>query len=186
MNEILLQTIVEKLEALEIALLKESNAGKDVEGTNELTFKFNSLQLELEKFSSIFQSSQESTSDLLKEISGLRLNLVNPMQSRVKHIHHFHKQIWITISLILISLLLAYGWVNSILEKQAFEANDIKYRFWKTNGNANLLKITYHTDSLYSLDKNDFTTRVIQAELKIEEQEKAHRLAGEKKKEQIK
>ncbi len=161
MNEILLQTIVEKLEALEIALLKESNAGKDVEVPNELTIEINSLQSELEKFTSIFKSTSENTSDLLKEISGLRLNLGNPLQSRVKHIHHFHKQIWITISLILISLLLAYGWVNSIHEKEAFEANDIKYRFWKTNGNANLLKITYQTDSLYTLDKNNFTRRVI-------------------------
>ncbi len=181
MNEILLQTIVEKLEALEIALLKESNAGKDVEVTNELTIEFNSLQQELEKFSSIYKSSQETTSDLLKEISGLRLNLSNPLQSRIKHIHHFHKQIWITISLLLISLLLAYGWVNSIHEKEAFEANDIKYRFWKTNGNPNLLKITYSTDSLYTLDKNNFTNRVIEAERNIAEQEKMHRLAGEKK-----
>ena len=143
MNEILLQTIVEKLEALEIALLKESNAGKVVEVPNELIIEINSLQSDLEKFTSTFKSTSETISDLLKEISGLRLNLVNPVQSRVKHIHHFHKQIWITISLFIISLLLAYGWVNSIHEKEAFEANDIKYRFWKTNGNASLLKITY-------------------------------------------
>ncbi len=181
MNEILLQTIVEKLEALEIALLKESKASKDVEVPNELTIEINSLQSELEKFSSIFKSSHENASDLLKEISGLRLNLVNPMQSRVKHVHHFHRQIWITISLILISLLLAYGWVNSIHEKEVLEANDIKYRFWKTNGNANLLKITYSTDSLYTLDKNDFTYRVIQAERKSEEEEKLNRIKGYKK-----
>ncbi len=182
MNEILLQTIVEKLEALEIALLKESKASKDVEVTNELTIEINSLQSELEKFTSIFKSTSEDISDLLKEISGLRLNLIDPCQSRVKHIHHFHKQIWITISLLLISWLLAYGWVNSIQEKETFEANDIKYRFWKVNGNASLLKITYYTDSLYSLDKNNFTKRVILTEGKIADQEKAHQLAGEKKK----
>ncbi|MEP7232327.1 MAG: hypothetical protein ABI691_18845 [Ginsengibacter sp.] len=186
MNEILLQTIVEKLEALEIALLKESNAGKDVEVPNELTIEFNFLQLELEKFTSISKSTSETISDLLKEINTVRLNLGNPVQNLVEHTHHFHKQIWITISLLVISLLLAYGWINNIHEKEAFKANDIKYRFWKTNGNASLLKITYSTDSLYTLDKNNFTKRVIQAELKIAEQEKAHRLAGEKKKEGIK
>ena len=146
MNEILLQTIVEKLEALEIALLKESNAGKDVEVTNELTIEINSLQCELEKFTSIFKSTSETISNLVKEISGLRLNLVNPVQGRIKHIHHFHKQVWITISLIIISLLLAYGWVNSIHEKEVFEANDIKYRFWKTKWQCQLIKKNYISD----------------------------------------
>ena len=184
MTEILLQTIVEKLEALEIALLKEGNAGKVVETSNELMIEINSLQSDLEKFTSTFRSTSENISDLLKEISGLRLNLVDAGQTRVKHIHHFHKQLWITISLFIISLLLAYGWIKSIYEKEAFEANDIKYRFWKTNGNTSLLKVTYQTDSLYSLDKNNFIKRVIQNERKIAEQEKMHRLAGEKKKEE--
>jgi len=85
-------------------------------------------------------------------------------------------------SLFIISLLCAYGWMNCHSEKKAFEANDIKYRFWKANGNTNLLKVVYHTDSLYILNKDVFTNGVLQAEHTISEQEKKHRLGGENKK----
>jgi hypothetical protein len=88
---------------------------------------------------------------------------------------------WIS-TVFIISLLLAYGWMNCRNEKKIFEANDIKYRFWKANGNASLLKIIYLTDSIYNLDKDDFINGVLHAELKIAEQEKMHPLADEKKK----
>ena len=78
--------------------------------------------------------------------------------------------------------MLAYGWINCHNEKKSFEANDIKYRYWKANGNTHLLKIVYYTDSLYNLDKDHFIQQVVRAEQQIVEQEKMHRLAGEKKK----
>jgi hypothetical protein len=108
--------------------------------------------------------------------------LTHPEQNQVKHIHHFHKHIWISLSLFIILLLCAYGWMNCHIEKKQFEANDMKYRFWKANGNASLLKIIYRTDSLYNLDKDGFTNEVLRAEHEIAEQEKMNRLAGEKKK----
>jgi hypothetical protein len=72
--------------------------------------------------------------------------------------------------------------MNCHIEKKQFEANDIKYRFWKANGNTNLLKIIYKTDSLYELDKTNFKDQVREAEHQISEQQKMQRLAGEKKK----
>lgn len=81
-----------------------------------------------------------------------------------------------------VSLLLAYGWMNCHSEKKVFEANDIQYRFWKANGNASLLKIIYHTDSIYNLDKDHFTNKVLRKEHQIAQKEKIHRLGGEKKK----
>ena len=72
--------------------------------------------------------------------------------------------------------------MNCHSEKKQFEANDIKYRFWKANGNTSLLKVVYQTDSLYNLNKDVFTNVVLRAEHTIAEQEKNHRLAGEKKK----
>ena len=55
MSEILLQAIVEKLEALEIAL-KEMNAGKN----EEFKTAVKSVQSELIKFSSTFTSNNEN------------------------------------------------------------------------------------------------------------------------------
>ena len=51
MNEVLLQTIIEKLEALEIALLKQSDLTKDCESLNALETLMKSLQCELMKLS---------------------------------------------------------------------------------------------------------------------------------------
>ena len=183
MNEVLLQTIIEKLEAMEIALLKQSDPTKDCESLNVLARLMKSLQSEIMKLSSECRTNTDCVTDLSNQINTLRSNYINPEQNQVKHIHHFHKQIWVSVSLFVVSLLFAYGWMNCHNEKKQFEANDIKYRFWKANGNASLLKIIYKTDSLYELDKNNFKDQVLEAERKIKELEKNHRLAVEKKKE---
>lgn len=182
MNEILLQAIVEKLEALEMALLKQGNAGKDEQTSNELTTAVKSVQSELIKFASAFSTNNEKINSLSEEIYALRVKSGNPIQNHVKHIHHFHKQVWLSVSFFIISLLLAYGWINCSNEKKSFEANDMKYRFWKANGNTNLLKIVFYTDSLYKLDKTHFIQQVIGTEQQIVENEKQFRIAGENKK----
>lgn len=181
MSEILLQAIVEKLEALEIALLKQGSSGKDEEVSNELATAVKSIQPEFIKFSSIVNTNNEKINELSEEIHALRLKSGNPIQNQVKHIRHFHKHVWLSVSLFIASLLLIYGWVNCSNEKKSFEENDMKYRFWKANGNTSLLKIIYYTDSLYNLDKDHFIQQVVRSEQQIYEQEKRHRLAGEKK-----
>jgi len=179
---VLLQTIVEKLEALEIALLKQSPPAKEGESSKELVTAVKSVQTELTKFNSEVRTKTDCVTHLSNQINALRLNFAHPEQNQVKHIHHIYKHIWISLSLFIVSLLFAYGWMNCHSEKKQFEANDIKYRFWKANGNTNLLKIIYQTDSLYNLDKTNFAKEVLRAEHEIAEQEKMHRLAGEKKK----
>jgi hypothetical protein len=182
MSEVLLQTIVEKLEALEIALLKPDNPRKIEEASSELTTAFESVQSGLRKLNAEARKNNDCVNNLSKEINALSLNFFNHKQNQVKHIHHLHKHIWISLTLFMISLLFAYGWIDCITEKKQFEANDIQYRFWKANGNTSLLKIIYHTDSLYNRDKTNFTNKVLQAEHKIAERTKIERLAGEKKK----
>jgi hypothetical protein len=64
-----------------------------------------------------------------------------------------------------------------------YEANDIKYRYLKVNGNAVLLKLLYHTDSLYNLNSDLFTIRVNDREESFAHQVELLKLAGEKKRE---
>lgn len=111
-----------RLESLEIALLKESDTSKDE------TLNINN----------------ETLHGFSKEMNLLRLNLGNLEPSKVKHIHHFHNLVWVTVSLFIIALLLAYGWIICHNEKNVFEANDIKYRYWKTDSNAILLSLEFH------------------------------------------
>ena len=179
MSEILLQAIVEKLEALEIVLLKQGSAGKDEETSNG---EIKLLQSEFIKWATTLKTNNEKINGLSEDIRALKVNSGNPVQNQVKHIHHFHKQVWLSVSSFIISLLLAYGWVNCSNEKKSFEANDMKYRYWKANGNTHLLKIIYYTDSLYNQDKDNFIEQVVRSERQISEQENMHRLAGEKEK----
>src|SRR5664279_1672430 len=183
MSEILLQTIVEKLESLEIALLKECNSGKDGALQNQILLGFKNFQSQVATFTSQLNTNSETLLRFSEEVNSLRLNLGNTIQNQVRHTHHFHKLVWVTVSLFLITTLLAYGWMNCSNGKKVFEANDIKYRYWKVDSNASLLKITYYTDSLYDFDKDSFKKKVLWPEQQIVEQEKLFRLASEKEKE---
>jgi len=173
MSEILLQAIVEKLEAFEIALLKQDSAGK----IEELEAAVRSIQSAVMKFSSASNASNEKINGLLEDIHAIR-----GIDNQITHVHHFHKQVWVSVNLFIICLFLAYGWINCNNEKKSFEANDMKYRYWKANGNTSLLKIVYYTDSLYNKDKGNFIEQVVRSERQVSEQEKVHRLASEKEK----
>lgn len=120
MSEILLQTIVEKLESLEIALLKESNSSKDETLQKQILQSLKSLRSEFQMFISQLNNNNEKLNGFSKEINTLRLNLSNHTPSHVKHIHHFHKLVWVTVILFIISLLLAYGWLNCYRGRYSF------------------------------------------------------------------
>ncbi len=83
MSGILLQTIVEKLEGLEIALLKHGNADKFEETPGESITAVKAVQSELIKLSSDFNTNNEKLNSLSEEICALRLNLVKPAQNQV-------------------------------------------------------------------------------------------------------
>ena len=116
-------------------------------------FSINNLQKILQQHQS--QKLFKSSVDLWYSKSSSE-NKELEIKKPLKHIHHFHKQVWLSVSSFIISLLLAYGWINCSNEKKSFEANDMKYRYWKANGNSHLLKIVYYTDSLYNQDKDHF------------------------------
>lgn len=181
MSEVLLQTIVEKLESIEIALLK-GNPDEDLAMQKALLQEIRSLQAETAKLPLQMKLSAEKMSELLKGISALNYELEPPKSEHIKHSHHLHKGIWIAVGLFIISLSFLFAWINCISTKKTFEANDIKYRFLKVNGNSPLLKLLYQTDSLYNLNNDSFTIQVVAKEQNFAREEKLLRLAGEKKK----
>lgn len=183
MSEVLLETIVEKLESLEIALLKESNASKDNLTQQALLKEVSLLKSEVIIHTSLLKSNEEKMNGLMKSISTLNFKLSIPLQNNIKHSHHFHKGALVGLAFFVLSAVFLYGWIRCSNVKEQFEANDMKYRFLKMDGNASLLKITHYTDSLYFSNKNDFTISVVLAEQLLAEQVKMLRLASEKEKE---
>ncbi len=97
MSEILLQAIVEKLESLEIALLKQDSVGKDEGISNKLTREIKLLQSKFINFATTLTTNNEKINDLSENIQALKVNSYNPMQYQVKHLHHFHKQVWLSV-----------------------------------------------------------------------------------------
>lgn len=83
MSEILLQAIIEKLETLEIALLRQDKTGKNEEPSHELATTVKSVPSELMKFSSIFNQENETINNLSEEMHALRLKLGNPIKIKL-------------------------------------------------------------------------------------------------------
>ena len=181
MSDILLQTIIEKLKTIEIGLLKE-NTNKDP-AIETLLKEIELLKNEMAKWPLRFKANLEKLNELLNGIASLNLKLELPKRENIKHSHHLHKGVWISVGLFIISLFFLYGWINSINTKKTFEANDMKYRFLKVNNNPALLKFLFQTDSLYNINKDFFAKLVVTKEKNLNEQAEQFRLAGEKKKE---
>ncbi|MGI8584271.1 MAG: hypothetical protein ACR2KX_18920 [Chitinophagaceae bacterium] len=109
MSEVLLQSIVEKLEAIEISLLKDNNPVKE-DAIQALLKEVKSFKSELVKWPLQFEKSTEKIDELLK--IALSIRLANPVAEQIKHSHHFHKGIWITIVLFIFFLCLAFIWMG--------------------------------------------------------------------------
>ena len=182
MSEVVLQTIVEKLIAIEIALLKETNPVKE-ETIQALLKEIKLFKSEMANLALGFEKSTEEIAKLLQDITALNFKLGYPVTEQIKHSHHLHKGIWIAVGLFIFCCLFLYGWISCHNEKKVFKANHIKYRYLKVNGNSNLLKTTYSTDSLYDLEEAYFTKKVVEKESDLANQNELSRITNEKKKE---
>ncbi|SRR6266498_4255776 len=182
MSDLLLQTIVEKLETFE-TLLKQVATDKSVIKQNDFVVQLQPLQTDIKKMNEHFLLNQRRMSELELRINILHESLQQRLKNQIEHEHHFHKGIWIAIILFLVSSFFFFQWINATNNKKQFEANDIKYRALKATGDKALLKVIYHTDSLYNLDPEHMQQWVIQEEDRLIEQTKKYQLADEKKKE---
>ncbi|MGI8634432.1 MAG: hypothetical protein ACR2KZ_03415 [Segetibacter sp.] len=181
MSDIILQSTVEKLEALEIALLKKDS--KDTLIPEALVNDFNALQNELKPYSSYARTSNNRTDELWLRIDVYANKLAEPVKSNVTHQHQLHKGFWISVGLSVAVIMLLMGWISSCNSKKKCEANDIKYRAIKVTAGKELSKAFYKMDSLYDANPEAVRKQTIQQENRIAEQIKLLCLAGEKEKE---
>lgn len=152
MYEILLQTIVEKLEALSIAILKKDNSGGDRAMEEALTKDIKTFQSEIKLIRENLKSLNNKMTELTESINHYMFQLGQPVKNNIEHRHVLHKGIWLAVVLFNISILLAIAWNNSLQTQKQYEANDIKYRLLKVTGDKGLLKLLFQTDSLYNVD----------------------------------
>jgi hypothetical protein len=181
MNEMLLKTIIEKLEALELAW-KASGGGENeslVQVKNELYL----LRQDLQNLPSRIVAGSSRLAELFESIENLQAALHAPKQSRVEHKHVLHKGIIISGVLFLLVVGLSVSLFNAYKSRKKYAANDIKYRYLKLIGTKNHLRLCSNTDSLYQKDPVFFTNEVESEEQRLIQQAEDLRLALEKEKE---
>ena len=181
MSELLLQTIVEKLESLELAWKVSGDSEKETAA--QLKKEIEVLRHDFKNLLAQILPSTSKLGELSSDIAGLSRQLQVPLQNRVEHKHELHKGFFITISLFLLSVILIWILFNSYQNNKQYKANDLKYRYLKIANNTAIIKLCSITDSLYQKNENSFRTGVEQEEQRLIRQAEDLRLAGEKEKE---
>jgi hypothetical protein len=173
MSEILLQTIVEKLQTME-SLLKQDKNSKDEEVLKRI--------LDEIKKASTSSINIDKIDELKLSIDKCFKTLERPSTNQIIYKHYLHKEIWIAVILFFVSTFFLCEWISTISNKKPFEANDIKYRALKISGDKELLQLLYQIDSFYNANADWMHKYVVQEEDRLIEQERILELAGEKKK----
>ncbi len=153
MDELLLQTVVEKLEDIEL-LVKKNNQNKTGE-------ELKMISEDLTNLSSRTVSS-EIINELIKNRNACTNKLNAPLQNTIEHRHHLHKGLWVAITLFIINIFLLIGWINSHNKVREFRANDFKYRALKIMEDVSLKKVLYNLDSLYKINPDFFEKKVVE------------------------
>ena len=183
MSEILLESIVEKLEGLEIALLKKDDTKQDDASSLLLLKEVKAMQSGIAKLVSSYSETNEQIQKLSGSIALLKASSAAPAQEKVSHMHHLHKGLWVAAALFILTICFLYGWIMSSIAKEKQKVNDILYRYLKVNASNESLKNLYHLDSLYNANPSTFLDHVQQQEENLAEQMRLMKEAGEKKKE---
>jgi hypothetical protein len=183
MNDVFLQSIIEKLEALEIALLKRDNSASINDAQQPIVNQLKSCQSGIESCSRDLRNLNARIEALSFKVTTLPKSLDEKRQDHTIHHHHIHKGLWISIGLFLILTIMITILINSRNNLKGYEANDIKYRRLKVKADTALLRRLYRTDSLFTIDPEAFRKQTIEEENRIAERARLFQLAGEKEKE---
>ncbi|MEO8172581.1 MAG: hypothetical protein ABI581_05845 [Sediminibacterium sp.] len=179
-RDLLMQSVVEKLEGMELLLQILANQKSQVD-LSAITGEIAAFKKDI--LAKYLKSSLVGTmfTELNQNLVKLQQQLLIPRDYKIEHKHHFHKGVWLNVGLSVIVLLLVWGWMDSYASKKKFEENSIKYRFLKVLGNKSVLKLCAQTDSLYNRGEDQFSDLVDQAEQRRFSTADSIRLAGEKK-----
>lgn len=182
MSELLLQTIVEKLEAIELLLTvdKQDQHYRQELGDIRKTINELSTGLKAGRIPTASLSAVQAA-ELSQSLEKLSSRLEMPAVSKTQHHHHLQKGVWWCIGTLLVAILMAWGWLGTYQRLGTHEASAFKYRYFKAWGNREVLRLCRYTDSLYQKDRDGFRSQVEQREWWLSSLVDSMRLAGEKK-----
>lgn len=169
MDDILLKSIIEKVEAQGNKIAEVQGTIKDFSGKPQ---EIEQVKAELKTMKSAVESISFPTKEmreLSKSMIEVRDRLNRPVTNTVQHHHHIPKIIWLCIGLFVSVAVVCTGWYTTANTLSEYKASDTKYRYLKLNSDKSLQQLLYITDSLYRVDKN-LRDNVQQREETIREQ----------------
>ncbi|GEO08696.1 hypothetical protein [Segetibacter aerophilus] len=180
MSEVVLQAIVDKLEAIEIALLKQQTMPIDDEVPRSTLIKLEAFKSELSMIAAKVRISNERLNEIWERLDSYILKRDEHVKNSVTYHLHLNKSLRISLALFICLVVLLITCMNTYNSTKQFEANDIKYRALKMSGGKNLVRLLYYIDSSYNFNPDSLRQTTIQQEDRLAEQTKLLRLAGEK------
>jgi hypothetical protein len=125
MNEILLNSIIEKVNAQETTIKEMQEAVQKVSGHPD---EIEILQKEVMRLGTILKDVTfpvNEIKNLSEKITGLHAQLKLPVETKVQNFHHNHfpKIIWFTIILIMFLAVVSVGWYNTAVKLKQYRIN---------------------------------------------------------------
>jgi hypothetical protein len=182
MSDLLLQTIVEKLEAFEIALLKHDDDKTQNSAQHFIADEIKPYQSEIKQCATDLKNLNTKLELLIRQQNDISKS-VEARRDHIIHQHPLHKGLWVSLALSFLVIVLIIASINLRSSLAVHEANDIKYRLLKVKADTALLRTLYKTDSLYLVNADAFRMHTVQEEKRLAERARLFRLAGEKEKE---
>lgn len=153
MSDLLLQTIVERLEAIGVLLQAMSNDADKAQ--IELRKKLVDISTEILRLSP--NTGVKEVKQLTLAVESLKASIPKP--SPVQKPKHFllRKQTWFAAVAMVIFLAMAWGWGYTFRALTESESDAHKYRYIKSIANPTLSRFYHQVDSVWIVDPSQIT-----------------------------
>jgi hypothetical protein len=180
MSQIIVETLVEKVNNQEIRLNEQYKASTKIAETIS-TMKSESANIQ--KLSGVVNHLQDNLTRInwpLEEMRGLKstlsqnnLLLQQPRKEKVIHVHTGSKLLWITIAVSVICILVIFGWIDTSNTLDNYKMNNACWRYLKLNMNAKDLDYLQKIERLYQQDPEQWIRLIEEKELAVQQRVEA-------------
>lgn len=184
MDTVLMQTLAEKIQALEKDLGEtKGQMNHQQEVQKEADSRVEEVEQGFKKLLPAFSFPVQQVERLSSQLNMATVLLSQPRQQEVRHHHHVSIAVIIAAVLFIIVVVLSVLLAKSLGRSHQERESDLKYRYLNLSADTGLQRILFHTDSLYLGDAGDFRKKVLEEEARLHKQYMFKQQIEEKEKE---
>ena len=180
MNQILVDTLVDKVNNQEIRLNEQHKA---ITKIAETVSTMKSESENIQKISAVVYQLEDNLTRLkwpLKEMSNLQSALsqnnellAHPKKEKVIHVHTGSKLLWSLIAVSVICFLFLFGWINTYNTLDEYSMQNACWRYLKLNMNAKDLQYLQKIERLYQENPDQWIKLIEEKELAFQQRAEA-------------